>query len=100
MRRLYNLKFMLFVLILFSTGALAQSTYPGIKDYKIYFGEASQGGHDWITLRQFMAHNKFYYLLVDPNTLRTKVDESRFYSFRPITWDDVKSQFKHSPYIR
>lgn len=98
--RLLRTKILFVALIVLSARSSAQSIYNDIKDYKVCFGKASQSNQDWIVLREFTNFNQSYYLLVDPNTLTTKVDKTGLYHFDPMTWNDAKAGFKHTPYMR
>jgi hypothetical protein len=80
--------------------ATAQANYLKITDYKVYYGWASHYPQDWLIIRSFVNEGKNYCLLVDPQTLQTKVDEQGFYKTRPMTWDEARTFFKNTPYIR
>jgi hypothetical protein len=80
--------------------ASAQANYLKITDYKVYYGWASHYPQDWLIVRSFVNEGKDYYLLVDPQTLQTKVDEQGFYKIRPLTWDEARTFFKKTPYMR
>jgi len=98
-----NIKAVL-LLFLLSTGlqylANAQANVQKITDYKVYYGWASHYPQDWLIIRSFVNDGKNYYLMVDPQTLRTKVDEPGFYRVRPMTWNEARTFFKNTPYMR
>ena len=97
------LKPILLLFILLSglqNGARAQGNYLRITDYKVYYGWASHYPQDWLILRSFTNDGKNYYLLVDPQTLKTKIDEPGFYRVRPMNWNEARSFFKNTPYMR
>jgi hypothetical protein len=78
----------------------AQGNYAKITEYKVYYAWASHYPQDWLVLREFVNEGKNYYLLVNPQTLQTKVDERGFYKIRPMTWDEARTFFKNTPYMR
>lgn len=80
--------------------ACAQANYTNITGYKVYYGWASHYPQDWLIIRSFVNDGKSYCLLVDPQTLQTKVDEQSFYKIRPLTWDEARTFFKKTPYMR
>ncbi len=89
----------LFLLTGFAVTANAQGEYLKIKNYQVYFGEAKSDNQEWITLRQFKNEGKTYLLLVNPQTLQTKVDDAKFYDIKQLTIADIKSTFKNTHYI-
>ena len=88
----------LFTTLFFS--AKAQQTFLTITDYKVYYGWAHHYPQDWIILREFKNNNKAYYLLVNPQTLVTKIDVPGFYEVKPMTFDAVRKLFSNSPYVK
>jgi hypothetical protein len=87
-----------FLLLLLCGHVLAQSSYQAIKNYKVFYGWAKHYPQDWIILRQFENAGKSYLLLVNPQTLETKVNEAGFYQVKPMTLAQVRNQFKKTPY--
>jgi hypothetical protein len=87
-----------FLLLLLCGHVLAQSSYPAIKNYKVFYGWAKHYPQDWIILRQFENAGKSYLLLVNPQNLETKVNEADFYQIKPMTLAQVRNQFKKTPY--
>ena len=90
----------LFVLsILFLPTLLrAQQNFLDITKYEVYYGWAHNYPQDWIVLRRFENRDKEYYLLVNPQTLQTKVNESSFYQVKPMTLAETRVAFKNTPY--
>jgi hypothetical protein len=80
--------------------ANAQANYLKITSYKVYYGWATHYPQDWMILRQFENDGKSYYLLVNPQTLVTKIDEPSFYKVKPMTLAEARVFFKNTPYIR
>jgi hypothetical protein len=85
-------------LLIYAIQANAQARYTQIKDYKVYFGWAHHAPQDWMVIRKFTDRNKSYYLLVSPQTLETKIDDSSFYQVKPMSADEAKTFFKNTPY--
>jgi hypothetical protein len=86
------------ILLLLYGCAMAQSSYPAIKNYKVFYGWAKHYPQDWIILRQFENAGKSYLLLVNPQSLETKVNDAGFYQVKPMTLARVRNQFKKTPY--
>jgi len=78
--------------------SMAQANYLAIKDYKVFYGWAKHAPQDWIILRQFENAGKTYLLLVNPQTLETKVNEASFYQVKPLTLAQVRDLFRKTPY--
>lgn len=87
-----------FFLFISAVQANAQARYTQIKDYKVYFGWAHHAPQDWMVIRKFTDRNKSYYLLVNPQTLETKIDDSSFYEVKPMSVDEAKNYFRNTPY--
>lgn len=90
--------FLTALLLLVCSHTFAQANYLSIKSYKVYYGLAKHYPQDWIILRQFENYGKTYLLLVNPQTLETKVNEADFYHITPLTLLQVRSMFKKTPY--
>jgi len=86
------------VLLLLGVGTMAQANYLAINNYKVFYGWAKYAPQDWIVLRQFDNAGKIYLLLVNPQTLETKVNEAGFYQVKPLTLAQVRDLFKKTPY--
>ncbi|OCX51424.1 polysaccharide deacetylase [Mucilaginibacter sp. PPCGB 2223] len=95
-------RFYLFVFFLFFAISTlsAQTTYPDIKNYQVYFGSAKRNTQDWLVLRRFEDHNKSYLLLLDPRELETKVDEASLYQVNHLTIDELRKYFAVTAYVK
>jgi hypothetical protein len=93
-----KLKILTLFLLIYTLQAGAQARYTQIKDYKVYFGWAHHAPQDWMVIRKFTDRNKSYYLLVNPQTLETKIDDSSFYAVKPMSADEAKNYFRNTPY--
>jgi hypothetical protein len=80
--------------------ACAQATYNKITSYKAYYGWAKHYPQDWMIIRQFTNDGKTYLLMVNPQTLETRIDEPDSYTIKPMTIDEARTFFKSSPYIK
>ncbi len=93
------IKFLLLALLLCSfTLVHAQQNFLNITNYRVYYGWAHNYPQDWIVLRKFENQGKEYLLLVNPQTLQTKVNESSFYRVKPMTLAETRTFFKSTPY--
>jgi hypothetical protein len=95
-----SIKFFLFTLLMCSSAliARAQQNFLNITKYQVYYGWAHNYPQDWIVLRKFENQGKEYLLLVNPQTLQTKVNESSFYQVKPMTLAETRTFFKKTPY--
>ena len=94
----YLLLFFLLIGSVITAGA--QANYLKITNYKVYYGWAMHHPQDWMIIRQFENEGKNYYLLVNPQTLETKIDEPGFYKIKPMTFVEAWIFFKKTPYIK
>lgn len=81
-KRIYQYLFTALLLLLWGH-TQAQANYTAIKNYKVFYGWAKHYPQDWVVLRQFENAGKSYLLLVNPQTLETKVNEANFYQVKP-----------------
>jgi hypothetical protein len=87
-------------LICFQQLANAQANFTKITSYKAYYGWAKNYPQDWMIIRQFENDGKTYFLMVNPQTLETKIDEPTLYQVKPMTIEEARVFFKTSPYIK
>ncbi|WP_428328542.1 polysaccharide deacetylase family protein [Mucilaginibacter sp.] len=92
----YSILFFLFTIG--TIAANAQANYRKIENYKVYYGWAKHFPQDWMIIREFQNEGKDYFLLVNPQTLETKIDESNFYQVKPMSLSEARTFFKTSPY--
>ena len=86
----------LFVCLAIATNA--QTIYSKITNYKVYYGWAKHFPQDWMIIREFKNAGKGYFMLVNPQTLETKIDETSFYQVKPMTLAAARDFFKNTPY--
>jgi len=78
--------------------ASAQANYTKIENYKVCYGYAKHFPQELMILRSFDNYGKHYLLLVDPQTLVTKIDESNFYEVKEMTIQQARAFFGTTPY--
>lgn len=93
-----------YILVCFLTilglSAQGQANFTKITNYRAYYGWAKHAPQDWMILRQFVNNGKTYLLLVNPQTLETKIDEPGFYEVKPMSIDEARTFFKTTPYVK
>ena len=88
------------LLAMWAFGSNAQANYTRITNYKVYYGWAKHFPQDWIILREFENNGRDYFMLVNPQTLETKIDDRNFYQVKPMTLAETRTFFKNTPYER
>ncbi|TEW65379.1 polysaccharide deacetylase [Mucilaginibacter phyllosphaerae] len=97
MKALLRIVFVLLTLF-YSLPANAQVTYGNIKNYQAYYGWAKRYPQDWLILRRFENNGKPYLLMVNPQTLQTKVNDAGFYQIKPMSFAEARKLFGSTPY--
>lgn len=87
-------------LAVLSLSAQGQANFTKITSYRAYYGWAKHAPQDWMILRQFVNNGKTYLLLVNPQTLETKIDEPGFYEIKPMNINEARTFFKTTPYVK
>lgn len=100
MKLLLQYLLLLVLLAVSAATANAQANFKKITNYRAYFGWAKHYPQDWMITRQFVNDGKTYFLLVNPQTLETKIDEPDFYRVKPMTIEEARIFFKATPYIK
>lgn len=98
--RLKRLLVTFFVLISLQQISFAQANFTRIVNYKVFYGWAKNFPQDWMILREFQNDSRDYFLLVNPQTLETKINETSFYKVTPMTLAQARDFFKNTPYIK
>lgn len=78
--------------------AKAQANFTKIENYKVYYGVAKRFPQELMIMRSFDNYGKHYLLLVDPQTLITKIEESNFYEVKPMSMIQARAFFISTPY--
>ena len=98
-----RLKFFLivFYLLINVCGQLsAQSSYTKITNYQVYYGWAHNFPQDYMILRKFEELGKTYFMLVNPQTLETRIDETEIYQVKPMSLPAAREFFNNTPYLK
>jgi hypothetical protein len=93
-------KFFLLTLLICTSALVshAQQNFLNITNYRVYYGWAHNYPQDWLILRRFENRGRDYLLMVNPQTLQTKVNEASFYQIKPMTLAETRTFFKKTPY--
>ena len=98
MKYIYKIALSLVALGCFVYPVKAQQNFLNISNYRVYDGWAKNYPQDWLILRRFENAGRDYLLMVNPQTLQTKVNESSFYQVKPMTLAETRAFFKKTPY--
>jgi hypothetical protein len=82
----------------FTIIANAQANFTKIENYKVYYGVAKRYPQELMVLRSFDNYGKHYLLLVDPQTLITKISQVGFYTVTPMSMAQARAFFINTPY--
>ena len=97
--KLYRLFFLLIYLtVIVNSLTTAQANFTKIENYKVEYGVATHMPRELMILRSFDNYGKHYLLMVNPQTLETRIDESSFYQLRLMTIDQARAFFANTPY--
>jgi hypothetical protein len=94
----YKFIFLLVCLTTTSIIANAQANFTKIENYKVDYGVAKRFPQELMVLRSFDNYGKHYLLLVDPQTLITKISQVGFYTVTPMTLAQARAFFVNTPY--
>ena len=89
---------LLFIVCVSFYNARAQQNFLKTTNYRVYYGWAHSYPQDWMILRRFENNGRDYLLLVNPQTMETKVNESSFYQVKPMGLAETREFFKKTPY--
>ncbi len=89
----------LFLLVLLSTRICAQK-FESLSKYKVNYGLAKSATEQWLAIRSFSADGEKYLLLVNPQTLDTKVDLANNYTTNSLKWGNVLAIFNNTAYVK
>jgi hypothetical protein len=98
MKPLFKFLLLILPLAVFAVTARGQANYLKITDYRVYYGWAKRFPQDWIVLRRFENAGRQYMLMVNPQTLETKVDEPKDYQVKQMSMVALRDMFSSSPY--
>jgi len=93
-------KSLLIIALITSNIKVIAQDFQSIKDYRASFSIANDGTKQLIAYRSFTNENQKYLLLLNPETLNTKTDLANKYTLSNITFPNLLSAFKNTPYVR
>ena len=79
---------------------LSAQNFDAIKRYKVNFAIATKGSEKTISTRSFVNNNQQYLVLIDPQTLDTKVDLASNYTLSSINYSNLLEIFKNNAYVK
>lgn len=97
-KAIFKLLLITLTLTSLTNAASAQANYLKIQNYRVAYGWAKRFPQDWIILRKFENAGRDYMLMVNPQTLETKVDEPKYYQVKDMPMAQVRDMFNASPY--
>ncbi len=89
----------LFIFVLLSTCLYAQK-FESLSRYKVNYALAKDATAQWLAIRSFTAEGEKYLLLVNPQTLDTKVDLASKYTLSSLQYPNVLAIFKNTAYFK
>jgi len=89
-----------FLALLFASLKLAAQNFADIKRYKVNFALATRASEKLIVCRSFNNNNQKYLLLVNPQTLDTKLDLASKYKLSSLDYFNVLAIFKNTAYVK
>ncbi|WP_175636108.1 polysaccharide deacetylase family protein [Pedobacter ghigonis] len=89
----------LFLFLLLGTCVYAQK-FESVSKYKVNYALAKGATNQWLATRSFTAEGLKYLLLVNPQTLDTKVDLAINYTTSSLKWPNVLAIFKNTAYVK
>ncbi|MFC3363905.1 polysaccharide deacetylase [Pedobacter fastidiosus] len=87
------------MIIILTSKSFAQK-FEMIKRYKVNYSIATQNQEKLIALRSFANNNQKYLLLVNPNSLETKIDFANKYALSSLEYSNVLAIFKNTAYVK
>lgn len=90
---------LILILFVININVHAQS-FDEIKRYNVNYALATNATEKLIAIRSFMAKNEKYLLLVNPQTLNTKIDLANNYLLTNLTFQNVRTIFKTTAYVK
>jgi hypothetical protein len=94
-----SLLLIIFSLYYFDVNVFGQN-FDDLKRYKVNFATAAHANEKLIAIRSFSANNQKYLLLVNPETLDTKVDLASNYTTSSLQFQNVLAIFKNTAYVK
>jgi len=86
--------------LFFISFKLSAQNFDAIKRYKVNLAIATKASEKLIAIRSFIINNQKYLLLINPQTLDTKVDLAGNYSLQSLDYANVLAIFKNTSYVK
>lgn len=90
----------LFIALPFVSLQLSAQNFEVIKRYKVNFALAIKANEKLIATRSFINNNQKYLLLVNPETLDSKVDLAGNYDLSSLDYSNFLAIFRNTPYVK
>jgi len=90
----------LFLVLFLISFKLSAQNFDAIKRYKVNLAIATKASEKLIAIRSFIINNQKYLLLINPQTLDTKVDLAGNYSLQSLDYANVLAIFKNTSYVK
>lgn len=87
-------------MLFFISFKLSAQNFDAIKRYKVNLAIATKASEKLIAIRSFIINNQKYLLLINPQTLDTKVDLAGNYSLQSLDYANVLAIFKNTSYVK
>lgn len=94
------MKLKLLSLFMLLCSSVFAQRFEDIKRYKVNYALATGNEGKLIAWRSFTNNNQKYLLLVDPQTLQTKVELANGYTLAKLDMGNVRAIFKNTPYVK
>lgn len=94
------MKLKLFLILILSALYANAQNFEEMKRYKVNYALATTTNEKWIATRSFSNAGKKYLLLVDPQTLNTKIDLANNYTLANLALGNVQAIFSKSVYVK
>ncbi|PSK85282.1 polysaccharide deacetylase family protein [Prolixibacter denitrificans] len=88
------------VMMLFVYGNASAAVQTKISNYRVWFGTGDYLQKLVLIIRRYDESGELFYIGVDPNSLQTMIIPARHIVARPLTWPQIRADYKNTPYIR
>ncbi|WP_027585439.1 polysaccharide deacetylase family protein [Prolixibacter bellariivorans] len=90
----------LLMMMLFVHGNAKAAALSKISNYKAWYGAGDYLQKQVIIIRKYDQSGQPFYIGVDPNSLETMIVPGRHILVRPLSWPQIRVNYKNTPYIR
>ncbi|GET26582.1 hypothetical protein NT017_29110 [Prolixibacter sp. NT017] len=88
------------VMMVFVYGNGSAAVQSKISNYKVWFGTGDYLQKQVLIIRRYDESGVLFYIGVDPNSLQTMIIPARHIVVRPLTWAQIRANYKNTPYIK